>query len=45
MPWRANAEYTINRRTWIFARLEYGNYQEFNTATNRELNLEPLVRL
>ena len=37
-----NAEYTLNRSTGIFGRLGYGNYQGFNTAINRDLDLHPL---
>ncbi|MBD2771482.1 iron uptake porin [Iningainema tapete] len=37
-----NAEYTFNRSTGIFGRFGYGNYQGFNTAINRDLDLNPL---
>ena len=36
-----NAEYTLNGNTGIFGRLGYGNYQGFNTAINRDLDLHP----
>jgi len=36
-----NAEYTFNRNTGIFGRLGLGNYQGFNTAINRDLDLRP----
>ncbi len=37
-----NAEYALNRNTGIFGRLGIGNYQGFNTAINRELDLNPV---
>jgi hypothetical protein len=36
-----NAEYTFNRNTGIFSRLGFGNYQGFNTAINRYVDLHP----
>ena len=37
-----NAEYALNRNTGIFGRLGIGNYQGFNTAINRDLDLNPV---
>ncbi|MBO3460046.1 iron uptake porin [Aetokthonos hydrillicola] len=36
-----NAEYSFNRSTGIFSRLGFGNYQGFNTAINRRIDLQP----
>lgn len=36
-----NAEYSFNRSTGIFSRLGFGNYQGFNTAIDRHLDLQP----
>ena len=37
-----NAQYTLNRNTGIFGRLGIGNYQGFNTAIDRDLDLNPV---
>lgn len=37
-----NAEYALNRNTGIFGRLGIGDYQGFNTAINRDLDLNPV---
>ena len=37
-----NAEYSLNRNTGIFGRLGIGNYQGFNTAIDRDLDLNPV---
>ncbi|MFH7025649.1 MAG: iron uptake porin [Heteroscytonema crispum UTEX LB 1556] len=37
-----NAEYSLNRNTGVFGRLGFGNYQGFNTAIQRDLDLHPL---
>lgn len=37
-----NAEYALNRNTGIFGRLGIGNYQGFNTAIERDLDLNPV---
>ncbi len=37
-----NAQYTLNRNTGIFGRLGIGNYQGFNAAIDRDLDLNPV---